>query len=85
VKALNNTIFDVLLKRTVLHAPNKIVNDESKLRYSVEWAWDYRKDKKRFIQYYNLFATKEDAIPSPPAIELYRMFKEWGKSTRSRK
>lgn len=64
VKSINNQVFAHVLQRLV---------GEDKSTF--HWTWDYSKDKKMFMKYYNIFKSKEDAIKSPPANVLYNRFK----------
>jgi hypothetical protein len=68
VKVMNNYIFYTVLDRTVPSGRSSV--------YLAEWAWDYRRDRQRFTQYYSLFKTEIDAMPSPPAREVYNSFRQ---------
>lgn len=74
VKTLNNRAFESILNRTAARTNGEIQNDKVH-SYSWKWTWNYSKDKKRFIQYYDLFATIEDSVKSPEAKEMYRRFR----------
>lgn len=70
VKGLNNYIFRSVLDRT---AKNK--DEKGRRQYTKDWTWDYRKDKARFATYYKLFASENDAIPSPNIKAVYDSFR----------
>ena len=70
-KGLNNIVFSKILERT---ATNKNDNGGGPL-YTETWSWSYRRDRKRFVAYYRVFASTRDAIPSPPERELYELFR----------
>jgi hypothetical protein len=70
VKTVNNFVFLSVLNRTV----------DSRDRsghpmQTISWYWNYRKDRRRFLSYYNLFAAITDSPPSPSAISVYDSFR----------
>lgn len=71
VNTINRFIFESLLDRM---ARNK--NDHGEPIYDIDWLWNYTKDRKRFLEYYNLFATSQDTTPSPPAKDIYDKYKQ---------
>jgi len=75
-KTINSFLFDRLVERI---ATNKADNS-SESPYSQSWYWDYRKDKKRFEQYYQIFALTVESAPSPKAFELYSQYRSDQKS-----
>jgi hypothetical protein len=80
VKALNNALFEAILKRTVTHTVQQKIlrrcGAEDHELYREEWCWDYRRDRRRFLRYYELFCTTLDTVPSPPSGEVYRRFRK---------
>lgn len=64
VKSINNEVFAHVLQR--------LIGDNTN---GFSWSWDYSKDRKMFIKYYNVFRTEVDAIKSPSAKNLYLRFK----------
>lgn len=64
VKSINNEVFAHVLQR--------LIGDNTN---GFSWSWDYSKDRKMFIKYYNIFRTEVDAIKSPSAKNLYLRFK----------
>jgi hypothetical protein len=78
VKGLNNEIYGALLRRTVIQTLSRKAPSaagEERPAYTEDWTWDLRRDRRRFSQYYSLFATTVDAVPSPPAAEMYERFR----------
>lgn len=75
VKTLNNTTYRSILERTMNRTKknNRQIDDPPK--YTVSWTWDYRRDKGRFKEYYDLFSTKVDTIASPSDKEMYLRFR----------
>ncbi len=74
-KSVNNLVYEKLLERTVKSS------DDYKLRWTMKW----QKDRARFVKYYRVFSTKEDAAPSPSSHEMYLTFVEGhARATRSR-
>lgn len=67
VKSINNEVFGFVLKRS---ATAKLGD-----QVGIGWKWNIRSDRKRFAKYYDIFASSEDATPSPPAIDLYEKFR----------
>ncbi len=70
VNTINRYMFESLLDRM---ANNK--GDQGQRLYSVTWAWNYTKDKKRFLKYYQLFASMEDSAPSPSSKNIYDIYR----------
>lgn len=79
VKTLNNYIFRSVLDRTAAIGAydERIVHGE--------WAWDFRRDRARFLRYYELFCSKSDVPASPAALELYQSFRSSVTEFRTRK
>ena len=69
VKSLNNEVFGFILKRT---ATKKLGNGPE---IGIGWTWNKAKDKKRFLNYYKIFASTKDATPSASASDIYAMFR----------
>lgn len=67
VKSVNNEVFGFVLKRS---ATSKLGNE-----VGIGWKWNVRSDRKLFAGYYEIFASLEDATPSPPAHEVYEKFR----------
>jgi len=70
VNTLNRFMYESLLARM---AKNK--NDLGQQPYPNSWTWDYNKDRRRFLKYYNLFYTIEDSSPSPAAKSIYDIYR----------
>lgn len=69
-KAMNSHIFATIMDRSV-----KNQDEDKKPLYNATWTWDFRKDRKRFLKYYSLFASLKDSIPSPSHKDIYANFK----------
>ncbi len=67
VKSVNNEVFGFVLKRT---ATGKLGTS-----VGIGWTWKVREDKRRFKQYYSIFASVNDATPSPSERETYDKFR----------
>lgn len=67
VKSINNEVFGFVLKRSATASINGSVG--------VGWTWNIRKDKKRFKDYYSIFASINDATPSPSEKDTYNKFR----------
>jgi len=70
VKAINNEIFGFLLRRS---AVMKLPKSEA---VGIGWTWNWQKDRKKYMEYYNIFCSALDEKPSPPARELYDRFRD---------
>jgi hypothetical protein len=70
VNTINRFLFESLLDRM-----SKNKGDNGVPIYDISWQWNYTKDKKRFLKYYNLFATSKDVTLSPPAKEIYDKYR----------
>ncbi|MCE7032869.1 hypothetical protein LY625_09640 [Lysobacter sp. GX 14042] len=80
VKVINNFIFGALMDRSVRNR----VDGHRLPPYANEWSWRWRSDKRRFMSYYDLFATELDAMPSPSAKELYDSLSAFALELRTR-
>ncbi len=69
-KSLNNVVCTRILDRM---ATNK--DDKGKAQYTEKWTWNEKQDRKRFRKYYRIFASKNDAMPSPSQREVYESFR----------
>lgn len=69
VKSINNEVFGYVLKRS---ATSKLTEGAS---IGLGWTWSVRKDTSRFAKYYSIFASRNDAPPSPPQREIYERFR----------
>ncbi|MFZ2999919.1 MAG: hypothetical protein WA071_06305 [Undibacterium umbellatum] len=67
VKSINNEVFGFVLKRS---ATGKIDGN-----VGVGWTWKIRGDRRLFKQYYSIFASVNDATPSPLERETYEKFR----------
>jgi hypothetical protein len=72
-KVLNNALFKRVLVRTAMPDGGRRQNDA--FQHSQRWSWNLTKDRKRFAEYYGLFATQEDSIRSPSLKEVYERFR----------
>lgn len=70
VNTINRFIFESLLDRM---ATNR--GDQGQKLYLESWLWNYTMDRKRFLQYYNLFSSKEDTAPSPSPKSIYDAYR----------
>lgn len=70
VKSINNDVFGFVMKRSAT----------CKLPYrdapGIGWTWHKARDKNRFKAYYEIFSSTKDATPSPPAEEVYELFRK---------
>ncbi len=71
VKAVNNVVWEELLKRT---ATNK--DDRGNRLYQKDWMWNWNSDKKRFTAYWKVFASEKDSVPSRAAFDIYQVFRD---------
>lgn len=72
VKTCNNHVFRFVTDRTVTAQGDP----RREFEWSWNWLWDYRKDRKRFKAYYDLFAVVK-GIPSSVSLkEAYSQFKD---------
>ncbi|WMY08674.1 hypothetical protein [Paraburkholderia phenoliruptrix] len=71
VKTLNNLIFRAILDRTATGGKTTVKDLDS---VKAGWTWTYRRDRKKFAEYYSVFASTTDAVPSPDAKEVYESF-----------
>jgi|TARA_R110002050_G_scaffold55818_1_gene125544 hypothetical protein len=71
VKTMNNFIFGRVLYATAI---NKA--DDGGPLYSDNWSWNLNKDRRRFKNYYNIFASQLDSIPSPGLKKMYNDFRD---------
>jgi hypothetical protein len=62
VRTCNNFLYLYLINRSVEHVPS-------------QWTWDYRRDKKIFLKYYNIFSATR-VTPSPPPYSMYKKLRE---------
>jgi hypothetical protein len=76
VKTINNFLFRHVIERT---AENKIEKETNRKFYSEDWYWNYTKDRKRFLKYYNLFKSRKDSRPSAPAKAVYDDLREYSR------
>lgn len=67
VKSINNEVFGFVLKRSATGSIGGNVG--------VGWTWRVREDKRRFKQYYSIFASVNDATPSPSERATYDKFR----------
>lgn len=66
----NQFIFDTTIERTAKPLANCI------------WEWDFRKDKKKFIEYFSIFHSTSNPPPSTgirTAFDIYKDFRLFGK------
>ena len=70
VKSINNHIFAKVLERTFADQ-----NSTEDRFYSEDWTWKYPQDRKRFLRYYNIFASLKDSSPSLPPFDIYDDFR----------
>lgn len=69
VKSVNNEVFGFVLKRTATGRLGKGPD------IGIGWTWNKLRDKKRFLNYYKIFASTKDATPSASAADIYEMFR----------
>ena len=69
VKAINNDVFSEVMSRTVLHK-----NEDGTM--GVGWFWHKTRDRARFKNYYDIFSSIEDSLPSPSSDEVYEAFRK---------
>jgi hypothetical protein len=67
VKTINNFVFSEVLNRTVLAGLEGTIPRQ--------WSWDYRSDRRRFLDYYDFFSIKNGAVRSPDAKSVYVIFR----------
>lgn len=70
VNTINRFIYESLLNRM---ANNR--DDQGRQMYSENWTWNYTRDRKRFVAYYNIFSTKTDSPPSPDPKVIYDVYR----------
>jgi hypothetical protein len=75
VKQINNSAYKEVLNRTFPVPANQKQRKEFEVAGKVNiWSKNYTDDKEKFRPYYNLFATKEDAVKSESAMLMYKKF-----------
>jgi hypothetical protein len=42
----------------------------------IGWTWHKTRDRAKFKQYYEIFGSTKDATPSPPADDVYKLFRK---------
>lgn len=80
VKGLNNTVWERIMERT---ARNR--DDKGEPLYSVEWAWKWPTDRRRFKAYWDVFAARTDSIPSPEPFAMYETFRSHHRAVGTRR
>jgi hypothetical protein len=74
VCAVNSYCFADLLKRTHTASP---AGRETPKRYAVSWTAVWASDRRRFKKYYDIFASKRSAQPSPPMKFVFSAFQSF--------
>jgi len=69
VKSINNDVFGFVMKRS---ATSKLPLRDAP---GIGWTWHKTRDKTRFRAYYDIFSSMKDATPSPPAEDVYELFR----------
>jgi hypothetical protein len=59
-KAVNNTVFVKIMDRTCVHDAHRL-----------DWKWEWRRDRRVFQRYYEIFAATRDGVPPPPPKAVY--------------
>jgi hypothetical protein len=59
-KALNNAVFAKIMDRTCAHDVHML-----------DWKWEWRRDRRLFQRYYEIFAAKGDGVPPPAPKAIY--------------
>lgn len=68
VKVINNYLFEHILNRLIFEGPSP-------------WAWDFRKDKKLFSDYFSIFSSSiNPPDPKPEIKDAYENYKKIAKS-----
>ena len=70
VNTINRFVYECLLERMARNQDSNGIGV-----YSENWTWNYNRDKRRFLRYYNLFRTTRDTVPSPQAIDIYNTYR----------
>ncbi|WP_139326375.1 hypothetical protein [Azonexus hydrophilus] len=71
VKSLNNIVFRAILERTAIGGKTSV---QGLIAVKENWSGKYHQDRKRFLQFYSLFASTTDSIPSPEPKRVYESF-----------
>jgi hypothetical protein len=82
VKSLNNIVFRAILDRTAVGGKTSVQGLNA---VKENWRWKYHQDRKRFMQFYSLFASTTDSVPSPEPKRIYESFSGTFKPKRSLK
>jgi hypothetical protein len=69
VKSINNEVFGFVLKRS---ATSRLTPESN---VGIGWTWKVKEDRSIFQKYYVIFASKNDATPSPPLRDVYEKFR----------
>lgn len=72
VRVLNTAIFTAVIERTGQPA---VKDEKFPYTWTRSWSWRWPSDRKRFLPYYNLFASTKDVITSPSARDVYSSFR----------
>ena len=68
VRVLNSSIFTSIIERT---GQSTIKDDKFPYTWAQNWTWRWPSDRRRFMRYYDLFASTKDVMTSPSANDVY--------------
>jgi hypothetical protein len=77
VRVLNASIFTAIIERT---GQSEVKDDKYPYTWSQSWSWRWPSDRRRFMRYYELFASTKDISVSPSANDVYISFRAESKS-----
>lgn len=73
VRVLNTAIFAAVIERT---GTATIKDEKFPYSWTRSWSWRWPTDRRRFLGYYDLFASTKDVITSPPPRDVYSSLRE---------